>query len=50
MGSNLLKGKGVFSISLPVDVFSMESNLERAARVFAYAPLILEKVAKADPI
>ena len=44
MGSNLIKGKGILSISLPVDVFSLESNLERVARTFTVAPLALEKV------
>lgn len=50
MGSNLLKGKGVLSISLPVDVFSLESNLERVARTFTLCPLLLEKAANLDPI
>ena len=51
MGSNLLKGKGILSISLPVDVFSMESNLERLARTFVAAPMTLESVVKSnDPL
>lgn len=45
IGTNLLSGKGVTGISLPVLVFSTESNLERLARSLAYAPLVLENVA-----
>lgn len=48
MGSNLFSGKGITSISLPVDVFSTESNLERVARMFTYAPLLLEEASKLD--
>ena len=44
IGTNLLAGKSVLSISLPVQIFSTESNLERLARTFVYAPLVLEKV------
>ena len=51
MGSNLIQGKSILNISLPVDIFSTESNLERVARTFVYAPLILEKAAAmTDPV
>ena len=43
MGKNLLSGKGILNISLPVDVFSMESNLEALAKSFAFSPILLEK-------
>lgn len=45
MGKNLLSGKGILNISLPVDVFSMESNLEALAKSFAFAPIMLERAA-----
>lgn len=45
MGKNLLSGKGILNISLPVDVFSMESNLEAIAKSFAFSPILLEKAA-----
>lgn len=41
MGKNLLSGKGILNVSLPVMVFSMESNLETLAKTFAYAPIYL---------
>lgn len=48
IGTNIFQGKGITSISLPVDIFSTESNLEKVARTFAYAPIILEPVANID--
>jgi hypothetical protein len=45
MGKNLLSGKGILNVSLPVQVFSSESNLETLAKTFAYAPLLLEQAA-----
>ena len=46
MGSNLMKGKSVLSISLPIDVFEPRSNLERYAYSFCFAPIYLEKAAQ----
>lgn len=51
MGKNLMSGKGILSVSLPVDIFGTESNLERTARVMGYAPRFLEKaVASKDVV
>jgi hypothetical protein len=51
IGSNLVSGKSVLSISLPVDIFETRSNLERTAYSFTYAPKILEEAAKInDPV
>lgn len=51
MGSNLIQGKNILNVSLPVDIFSTESNLERVARTFVYAPLVLEPASKMeDPV
>ncbi len=45
MGSNLLAGKSLTNISLPVEVFEVRSNLERLAYSFCLAPEYLEKAA-----
>lgn len=41
-----MSGKSVLNISLPVDIFCAESNLERFLFSFTYAPTILEGVNK----
>ena len=41
IGKNLLTGKGILNISLPVDIFTTDSNLESLAKCFAYAPILL---------
>lgn len=46
MGKNILTGKSILSISLPVNIFSRSSNLEHLALGFSYAPMFLEKAAK----
>jgi hypothetical protein len=46
MGSNLLSGKSILSISLPVEIFETRSNLERFGYAFCYAPKYLEEGAK----
>ena len=43
IAKNLLSGKSILHISLPVDIFAPETNLERFAFSMTYAPLILEK-------
>jgi hypothetical protein len=51
IGKNILSGKGVLNISLPVDIFCRESNIERLAMSFGYFPIFLEKVANInDPL
>ncbi|CAD8184504.1 unnamed protein product [Paramecium pentaurelia] len=50
IGSNLLSGKSILNISLPVEVFESRSNLERFCYSFTFAPQILEKAAKIDNI
>jgi len=39
---NLFSGKSILNLSLPVVVFSEESNLSLLCKSFAYAPLLLE--------
>lgn len=43
IGSNLLTGKSVLSITLPVYIFETRSNLERFAYAFTNAPIYLER-------
>lgn len=50
VGKNLLSGKSILSISLPVDIFVAKSNLELFIDSLCYAPVMLEKVANADPM
>ncbi len=46
IGKNLLSGKSVLNISLPVDIFCAESNLERLLYSLTYAPTLLEPLVK----
>ena len=46
IGSNLLSGTSILSVSLPVEIFETRSNLERFAYAFVYAPIYLEKAAQ----
>lgn len=41
IGKNLLSGQSILSISLPVDIFSAESNLQRFIYSMSYGPLVL---------
>jgi len=43
---NLFSGKSILNMSLPVTVFSCESNLSLLCKSYAYAPLLLERAAK----
>ncbi|CAD8095795.1 unnamed protein product [Paramecium sonneborni] len=49
IGSNLLKGKSILSVSLPVYVFEKRTNLQRFGESFSYAPQILENIPN-DPV
>ena len=48
MGKNLLARKSILNISLPVDIFSPQSNLELLLYSFCYAPRFLNPAAKTD--
>lgn len=48
IGRNIFSGKGILNISLPVDIFCVESNIERIAMSFGYFPIHLEKAAKLE--
>lgn len=42
-GSNLIHGRSIMNVSLPLEVFEPRSFLERLARSFGHAPVFLEK-------
>lgn len=51
MGMNLVSGKSIMSISLPVEIFSPHSFLERFAKSFGYAPAMFGKAGESkDPV
>ena len=41
MGRNLLAGKSILQMSLPIEIFGTDSNLERLAKGYIYAPRFL---------
>lgn len=48
MSRNILAGKSILNMSLPVHIFSTESHLERLLYSFRLAPLLFDKVAAID--
>lgn len=49
IGKNILSGKSVMNISLPVDIFSLQSNLEALMGSLCYAPTKIEPFCN-DPL
>ena len=50
VGRNLFSGKSILNISMPVTIFSYDSNLSLLCKSFCYGPKLLEKASKeADP-
>jgi len=43
MGKNLLEGKSIMNVSLPITIFSCDSILQRAVEMFGYAPYYLKR-------
>lgn len=43
---NLFSGKGILNISLPVEIFNTDSNLQRTCQALSLGPHFLEKAAK----
>lgn len=41
IGKNILSGKGILNVSLPVDIFCRSSNIEWLAHSFGYFPIFL---------
>jgi hypothetical protein len=51
LGANLIAGKSILDIPLPVSIFEKRSNLERFAISFTLAPYFLERAAQMkDPL
>jgi hypothetical protein len=48
IGTNLISGKSIMNMSLPVDIFDKRGLLERSAGSFGYAPIFLEQAAKLE--
>ena len=44
---NIFSGKGILNISLPVQIFNCDSNLQRLCEGLCLAPDLLEKAAQA---
>jgi hypothetical protein len=44
IAKNLLSGQSILSISLPVDIFSPESNIQRFLYSMLYAPLVMDRL------
>ena len=47
---NLFSGKGIMNISLPVDIFNKDSNLQRMTMGMSMGPEILEKAFSKDDL
>lgn len=49
---NLFSGKGILNISLPVEIFASDSNLQRLCESMALAPELIERkaVLATDPV
>lgn len=50
MGTNLISGKNILNVSLPIGIFAADTNLERLCKCLAYAPHFLENKSKAAPL
>ena len=50
IGKNLLTGRSIMNISMPIDIFDTTSFLERIAYSFTHIPIFLEKAAKTTDI
>ena len=47
MGTNLIQGKSIMTISLPIELFETKSHLEKLANNFTFAPHFLNKANEA---
>lgn len=45
MGMNVMSGRSILSVSLPIKIFDSKSFLEKIALFFKMAPVYLEKAA-----
>lgn len=49
-GSNLIHGRSLMNVSLPLELFEKRSFLERLARSFGHAPIFLEKAGATNSV
>jgi len=50
IGANLISGKSILNVSLPVDIFESRTGLERSAASFACCPDYLMPMAQSSPL
>ena len=51
IGSNIISGKSIMNISLPIDIFEPRSNIERFAYGCSFAPVFLKRASyETDPV
>ena len=50
MGTNLIQGKSIMSISLPIELFETKSHLEKLAYNFTFAPYFLNKANELESV
>ena len=50
IGANLISGKSILNVSLPVDIFESRTGLERSASSFACCPDYLMPMAQSSPV
>ena len=50
VGANLLKGKSIMSVSLPISIMQPLTLLQRTADAFCYLPCFAERLATNDPV
>lgn len=50
VGGNIISGKSILDVSLPVDIFESRSLLERSASSFGMVPDYLLPIADVDPL
>ena len=50
IGANLLTGKSIMNVSLPIYIFESRSIMEIWAFNYSFAPTFLKKAAQSDPV
>lgn len=50
LGSNIMSGKSIMSMSLPVEIFDSRSMLERIAMGFSFAPKFLVPASETEDL
>ena len=50
IGVNLLKGKSIMNVSLPVTIMEPQTMLQRLAKVYSYLPAFADRFQEKDPL